>query len=157
MLPEYFIEDIVDYYLYLVMHQPQSLELSGKAELVDFALTFLSSTWYITNPHLKSKLVQTLFYGTLPYGNQNSGLLGGILNSHLLALKHLMSCLVAFYIEVESTGTHTQFYDKFETRRHIAQIWKAIWTNPIHREALSAQAEYNCCCIAFADSDNYPQ
>ncbi|KAF8517435.1 ubiquitin elongating factor core-domain-containing protein [Hysterangium stoloniferum] len=139
MLPEYFIEDIVDYYLYLVVHQPQSLELSGKAELVDFAVAFLSSTWYITNPHLKSKLVQTLFYGTLPYGNQNLGLLGGIINSHPLALKHLVSCLITFYIEVESTGTHTQFYDKFGMR-HIAQIWKVIWTNPIHREALSAQA-----------------
>lgn len=77
MLPEFFVEDVVDYYLYLVTyvqrssllishysdvdgfrHQPHTLQLSGKTELVDFALTFLSSTWYITNPYLKSKLVQ---------------------------------------------------------------------------------------------------
>ncbi|KAF8510860.1 ubiquitin elongating factor core-domain-containing protein [Gautieria morchelliformis] len=140
MLPEYFVEDIVDYYLFLVMHQPQSLELSGKTELVDFVLTFLSSTWYITNPYLKSKLVQILFYGTIAYGRESHGLLAGILNSHPLALKHLMSCLTSFYIEVESTGTHTQFYDKFDTRRHIAHIWKTVWTNPVHREALSSQA-----------------
>ncbi|KAF8579833.1 hypothetical protein K439DRAFT_1522775 [Ramaria rubella] len=139
MLPEYFVEDIVDYYLFLVSHQPQSLELSGKTELVDFALTFLSSTFYITNPYLKSKLVQIIFYGTIAYGRESLGLLGGTLNSHPLALKHLMSCLMSFYIEVESTGTHTQFYDKFGAR-HIAHIWKTIWTNPVHREALSTQA-----------------
>ncbi|KIJ54955.1 hypothetical protein M422DRAFT_153298 [Sphaerobolus stellatus SS14] len=140
MLPEYFVEDIVDYYLFLVMHVPNSLELSGKSELLDFTLTFLSSTWYIKNPYLKSKLMQIMFYGTLPYGNQNLGILGGLLNSHPLALKHLMSCTVSFYIEVESTGTHTQFYDKFETRRHIAHIWKTVWTNPSHRDALAAEA-----------------
>ena len=39
-------------------HSPNSLELSGKNELVIFVLTFLTSTWYIKNPFLKSKLVE---------------------------------------------------------------------------------------------------
>jgi len=29
----------------------------GSNELVDFSMTFLTSTWYITNPYLKSKLI----------------------------------------------------------------------------------------------------
>lgn len=76
MLPEYFIEDVVDFYLFLVRyvvalfamtinnlnyslfsHQPESLSVSGKKELVDFIIIFLSSTWYIKNPYLKAKLV----------------------------------------------------------------------------------------------------
>jgi ubiquitin conjugation factor E4 B len=35
---------------------PESLDLSGKNELVIFALTFLTSTWYIKNPFLKAKV-----------------------------------------------------------------------------------------------------
>jgi ubiquitin conjugation factor E4 B len=38
--------------------------------------------------------------------------------------------------EIESTGSHTQFYDKFHTRYHVAQIFRLIWPNPVHREAL---------------------
>jgi hypothetical protein len=38
-------------------YSPASLELTGKNEVVVFALTFLSSTWYIKNPFLKSKLI----------------------------------------------------------------------------------------------------
>jgi hypothetical protein len=41
---------------------------------------------------------QIIFYGTLAYGRESLGVLGGILNSHPLALKHLMSCLMSFYI-----------------------------------------------------------
>ena len=81
-----------------------------------FALTFLTSTWYIKNPFLKSKLVevfpswtalvrgltlshvQMLFFGILGYGNERTGVLGNTLNSHPLALKHLMSSLMSFYV-----------------------------------------------------------
>ena len=58
VLPEYIIEDVVDYHLYVVRQSPDSLELSGKNELLVWALTFLTSTWYIKNPFLKAKLVE---------------------------------------------------------------------------------------------------
>ncbi|EPQ54429.1 hypothetical protein GLOTRDRAFT_139020 [Gloeophyllum trabeum ATCC 11539] len=136
VLPEYLLEDIVDYYLYTVRHTPQSLDISGKNELVIFCLTFLTSTWYIKNPFLKAKINEVLFYGTLPFRGERTGVLGGTLNSHPVALKHLMSALMHFYIEVEQTGASSQFYDKFNARRNIAYILKAVWDNPIHRDAL---------------------
>ena len=45
-------------------HSPNSLDLSGKDELLVFALTFLTSTWYIKNPFLKAKIneVQSSIY-----------------------------------------------------------------------------------------------
>ena len=63
VLPEYFIEDVVDYFLFIVRYTPDSLELSGKTELVTFALTFLTSTWYIKNPFAKSKIVEVCMLG----------------------------------------------------------------------------------------------
>lgn len=46
-------------------------------------------------------------------GRDRTGTLGDLLNTNPLALKHLMNALMEFYVEVEATGTHTQFYDKF--------------------------------------------
>jgi ubiquitin conjugation factor E4 B len=56
VLPEYIVEDIVDFYHFIVQTSPESMQLTGKQELVSFALTFLTSTWYIKNPFLKSKI-----------------------------------------------------------------------------------------------------
>ncbi|OCH84192.1 ubiquitin conjugation factor E4 [Obba rivulosa] len=139
VLPEYLLEDIANYHLYAVRSSPQSLELSGKAELLTWALTFLMSTWYIKNPFLKAKLVEVLFYACVPWSGR-SGLLNSTLNSHPMALKYLIPALVHFYIEVEQTGASSQFYDKFNSRRNIAYLFKVIWDNPMHREALKNEA-----------------
>ncbi|KAF9221552.1 hypothetical protein BS17DRAFT_784937 [Gyrodon lividus] len=140
VLPEYILEDVVEFFLFITRHSPDSLDLSGKEELLVFALTFLTSTWCIKNPFLKAKINEAVFYGILPYGNARNGILGGTLNSHPLALKHLISALTHFYIEVEQTGASSQFYDKF-SERNIAYVLKAIWSNPVHREALNAEAQ----------------
>ncbi|KAG8745833.1 hypothetical protein FRC10_006860 [Ceratobasidium sp. 414] len=147
MLPEYFVEDIVDYYL----SRPDMIDISVKTELLKFILTFLSSTWYIKNPFLKSKLLQILFYGTLPYGREREGALGPLINSLPLSLQHLMPALMSFYVEVEQTGASSQFYDKFESRRNISYILKAIWTNPTHRETLGRTAQDTDRFVRFAN------
>lgn len=43
---------------------------------------------------------------------------------------------IADFLEVESTGLSSQFYDKFNIRYQISQVFKAIWENPGHREKL---------------------
>jgi ubiquitin conjugation factor E4 B len=82
--------------------------------LLLFVLTFLTSTWCIKNPFLKSKIndvsnvwfsivnllclrEQLLFFGAW-YGRNENGILGGVLNTHPMALKHLMPALMHFYI-----------------------------------------------------------
>jgi hypothetical protein len=58
VLPEYIFEDVVETLLFYARYSPSSLALSGKHEIVVFSLTFLTSTWYVKNPFLKSKLVE---------------------------------------------------------------------------------------------------
>ncbi|KAJ7288279.1 ubiquitin conjugation factor E4 [Mycena rebaudengoi] len=142
VLPEYILEDIVDYLHFVVQSSPDKFELSGKTELLIFVLTFLNSTWYIKNPFLKSKINDVLFFSIWGYGRERNGLLGNMLNSHPMALKHLMPALTHFYIEVEQTGASSQFYDKF-SERNISYILKVVWDNPTHREALNAEAAQN--------------
>ncbi|CDO71427.1 hypothetical protein BN946_scf184909.g21 [Trametes cinnabarina] len=142
VLPEYLIEDVIEYHLYIIRQSPNSLELSGKNEMLIWCLTFLTSTWYIKNPFLKAKIVDVLFIGTWSWGEHRS-VLTSLLNTHPMALKHLMPALMNFYIEVEQTGASSQFYDKFNSRRSIAHIFKVIWNNQEHRDALKHEAAHN--------------
>jgi ubiquitin conjugation factor E4 B len=140
VLPEYILEDIIDYLFFAVRHGPASLELTGKEEVLIFTLTFMLSTWWIKNPFLKNKIIDILFCACFSYRGQTS-LLGSLLNSHPVALKYLMPALTHFYIEVEQTGASSQFYDKFNARRSIAFVLKAVWGNPAHREALKKETQ----------------
>jgi len=50
------------------------------------------------------------------------------------------SLIVSPFTEIEITGSHTQFYDKFNIRYYITQIFKMVWSNPSHREALRLES-----------------
>lgn len=60
-------------------HSPNSLDLSGKEELLVFALTFLTSTWYIKNPFLKSKINEVCTWNDLDGQLLIFILVGGVL------------------------------------------------------------------------------
>lgn len=44
------------------------------------------------------------------------------------------------FLEVEQTGTHTQFYDKFNIRYNISQIFNSIWNNQMYRNKLREES-----------------
>ncbi|WFC95118.1 RING-type E3 ubiquitin transferase [Malassezia brasiliensis] len=140
MLPEHMFEDVCDTILFYARHKPDVLDESARDSVVVFCTTFLSSGWWIRNPFLKAKLAEMLSYNLMPFGPYPSGVLGGTINSHPLALQHLVPALIAFWIDAESTGSHTQFYDKFNIRYHLVQIFKEIWGNPDHKQRLFEQA-----------------
>lgn len=69
-------------------------------ELVTFCITFLRNSTYIRNPHLKSKLVEILFYGIQPNRVKPNGMLGDSIMGNQFALQNLMHALMNFYIGV---------------------------------------------------------
>lgn len=141
MLPEYVLEDVIEFYSFISRHSPGTLLQSPAVidELLTFTLVFLT-TPYLKNYHLKSKFIEILYFNTLPIPNRQNGILGDSLNYHPLALVHLMPALMQIYVEVEITGSHTQFYDKFYSRRYIALILRKVWDNQTHRAALKKQS-----------------
>ena len=142
-LPEYFVDDIVSNFKFITWSMPQIITPTQGDELVMLCITFLESTQYIKNPYLKAGLVSILFRGTWPQPNGAQGVLVDLLNSLPFANDYLLHALMKFYIEAEHTGTHTQFYDKFNIRYEIFQIIKCIWPNPLYRTKLSNQADQN--------------
>ncbi|KAI9688556.1 MAG: hypothetical protein M1822_001505 [Bathelium mastoideum] len=142
-LPEYFLEDIVDNFKFITRFLPHIITSTQCQELVQICITFLRSSEYIKNPYLKSGLVTILFHGVWPLWNRSKGILGDELNGMPFALKHLLHALMKFYIEAESTGTHTQFFDKFNIRYEIFQVIRCIWSNSVYRENLATEARVN--------------
>ena len=142
-LPEYFIEDVVDNFKFITRNMPQIITTAQSDEIVMLCITFLRSSEYIKNPYLKAGLITILFYGTWPLYGRGKGVLGDVLNNLPFANDHLLHALMKFYIEVENTGAHTQFYDKFNIRYEIFQIIKCVWSNAVYRDRLSGEAAIN--------------
>lgn len=56
--------------------------------------------------------------------------------AHPMSHKHLPQALMKFYTDVETTGSNSEFYDKFTIRYHISLILKNMWESPVHRQAI---------------------
>ena len=69
------------------------------------------------------------------------GVLGDQLVSMKFANEYLLRALMKFYIECESTGANTQFYDKFNIRYEIFQVIKCVWVNDIYRQQLTRESK----------------
>ena len=143
MLPEHMFEDACDTVLFYSRRKPDVLDGPARESITTFCTVFLSSGWYVRNPFLKAKLAEMLSYNVMPYGALSMGVLGDAINNQPLAIAHLVPALMTFWIEAESTGSHTQFYDKFNIRYHLGHVFKAIWDNVDHKKQLHTQAREN--------------
>ena len=136
-LPEWILEDICEFYLFVYHNNAKFFERESPDAFITFSMCILNNPGYIKNPYLKSKLVQFLFYLTLPLYRTQNGDPMGRLEHHLLtnpnARKLLIPTIIRFYVDAESTGVHTQFYDKFNIRYNISQILKRCWADLGHR------------------------
>ena len=142
-LPEYFLEVPIELYSNAYKYDPQTASGAQNQDIVVFALVFLRTSSYINNPHLKAKLAELLFLGTWRQRSMAKGILDDILNSNDFVIEHLFAALITEYIEVEHTGLHTQFYDKFNIRYHISQVMSAVWDNTTYRNNLANESREN--------------
>lgn len=143
VLPEYFLEDIVDNFKFITGNIPHIITPQQAEEIMQICIVFLRSSEYVKNPGVKSGLVTILFYGCQQLQNRPNGVLGDLLIGSSFANKHLFHALMKFYIEAEFTGSHAQFFDKFNIRYEIFQVIQCIWKNTLYRENLAKEASQN--------------
>ncbi|KUI73598.1 Ubiquitin conjugation factor E4 [Cytospora mali] len=139
-LPEYALQDVVDNFKFVFRYVPQIILSAIGDEMIALCLAFLESSEYVRNPYLKSTLVTLLYSGTWPTYHLRKGVLGDALTNLKFANDHLLHAVMKFYIEAESTGAHTQFYDKFNIRYEIFQIIKCVWSNDFYKDQLAKQS-----------------
>ncbi|XP_051518122.1 ubiquitin conjugation factor E4 B-like isoform X4 [Myxocyprinus asiaticus] len=131
-LPEFYIEDVAEFLLFIVQYSPQVLYEPCTGDIVTFLVVFICSQNYIKNPYLIAKLVEVLFV-TNPAVQPRTHRFFEMMENHPLAINQLVPALMKFYTDVEHTGATSEFYDKFTIRYHISTIFKSLWQNVSHQ------------------------
>ncbi|CAM0879382.1 unnamed protein product [Alopecurus aequalis] len=130
-IPEHFLDDAMDL-LALTSRVPKALEGFPLDDFLNFNIMFMASS-YIKNPYLKAKMVEVLNC----WMPQRSGLksTASLFEGHQLCLDYLVKNLLKLYVDIEFSGSHTQFFDKFNIRHNIAELLEYLWDVPSHRNA----------------------
>ncbi|KAH9431338.1 hypothetical protein MCOR02_008633 [Pyricularia oryzae] len=143
-LPEYSLQIVLDNFKYVFNTMPQILLSAVGDELTVLCVTLLESSAYIRNPYMKAALVTLLYFGvTQFFRHWKSGVMTDVLMSSKFANDHLLHALMKFYIECESTGANSAFYDKFNIRYEISYIIQKVWPNPHYSRQLREQSKTN--------------
>ncbi|XP_019743552.1 ubiquitin conjugation factor E4 B isoform X3 [Hippocampus comes] len=141
VLPEFYIEDVAEFLLFVVQYSPQVLYEPCVQDIVTFLVVFICSQNYIRNPYLIAKLVEVLFV-TNPAVQPRTQRFSEMMENHPLSINQLVPALMKFYTDVERTGATSEFYDKFTIRYHISTIFKSLWQNIAHHGTF--MEEFNC-------------
>ncbi|KAK8392611.1 hypothetical protein O3P69_014791 [Scylla paramamosain] len=137
-LPEWYLDDLAEFLLFVLQYIPKVAIKHLEDPIITMAIVLLCSPSLIKNPYLTAKLVEMLFMLT-PSVQQHVDSLHQRILHHPLAT-HLPVALMKFYTMVESTGTSSEFYDKFTIRYHISVIFKSLWDDRRHRQALITES-----------------
>ncbi|KAG6523946.1 probable ubiquitin conjugation factor E4 isoform X1 [Zingiber officinale] len=131
-VPEHFVDDAMDL-LILTSRIPKALEGFVLDDFLNFIIMFMASPSYVKNPYLRAKMVEVLNCW-IP---QRSGFsaTAALFEGHQLSLDYLVRNLLKLYVDIEFTGSHTQFFDKFNIRHNIAELLEYLWNVPSHRNA----------------------
>ncbi|KAJ3107752.1 hypothetical protein HDU97_003422 [Phlyctochytrium planicorne] len=155
-LPEWIVDDIAEFFLFISRYKPSLLESAPRDEITLFSIVILKSPAYIKNPHLRNKLVEILFFFTLPLYRSASGEAVGprldtTFGTNEVAKRYLVSAIITYYIDVEHSGVSSAFYDKFNVRYNISQILKSVWEDLRHRQNVIAESRNEAQFIKFAN------
>ncbi|XP_061397398.1 ubiquitin conjugation factor E4 B [Musca vetustissima] len=131
-LPEWYIDDIAEFILFAMQHAQNDIRNAIDHSIITWLLTSVCAPHMIKNPYVTAKLVEVLFVFSLGPAN----ILNISIWNHELAQTVLCSSLMKFYVDIETTGQSTEFYDKFTIRYHISHLFKSMWESPVHRQVM---------------------
>eukprot|EP00742_Colponemidia_sp_Colp-10_P011138 GILJ01012341.1.p1 GENE.GILJ01012341.1~~GILJ01012341.1.p1 ORF type:complete len:1148 (-),score=204.51 GILJ01012341.1:87-3530(-) len=146
-LPQSFIEDVSEFLTFVSRYIPKNLDEMGTAEAFDFltfAVTFMSSPVHVTNPYVRAKLVELLSCWVPNESHMAANhrqMFRDMFFMHPLAKGHLMRVLIHFYVDIEFTGSHTQFYDKFTYRHYAAQVFEYLWGMSEYKKSMVRESK----------------
>ncbi|KAF6171741.1 hypothetical protein GIB67_007262 [Kingdonia uniflora] len=131
-MPEHFVEDALELLIF-ASRTPKALDGFLLDDFLNFIIMFMASPEYIRNPYLRAKMVEVLNCW-MPH-RSGSASTASLFELHQLSLQYLVHNLLKLYVDIEFTGSHTQFYDKFNIRHNIADLLEYLWQVPSHRNA----------------------
>ncbi len=153
-LPEHAVETITTVLLTTMHYEPRIVEdnIGQLDDIVTFCIAGSSSPLHVKNPYLRAKLIE--FIWTIfprpehspvddeedPEQVYRNPIMESMFGGHKMAQRYLPSALFRLYVDVEHTGSHTQFYDKFAIRFRIGSIVESLWSMPDYRSSVRREA-----------------
>lgn len=131
-MPEHFVEDTMELLIF-ASRIPKALDGFFLDDFMNFIIMFMASPEYIRNPYLRAKMVEVL--NCWMPRRSGSSAAATLFEGHQLSLEYLVRNLLKLYVDIEFTGSHTQFYDKFNIRHNIAELLECLWKVPSHQNA----------------------
>ncbi|KAF3444825.1 hypothetical protein FNV43_RR14518 [Rhamnella rubrinervis] len=131
-MPEHFVEDALELIIF-ASRIPKALDGVLLDDFMNFIIMFMASPDYIRNPYLRAKMVEVL--NCWMPRRSGASVTSSLFEGHQLSLEYLVRNLLKLYVDIEFTGSHTQFYDKFNIRHNIAELLEYLWQVPSHRNA----------------------
>jgi len=134
-VPEYMVEDMGEFLVFVSRAKP---DIAAALSRVDIAPIFkaivalMGSKTHINNTHLRSKLVE-LLCSLAPSDETSDTRLDYLFNKKDSIMQYLTPGLMELYVDIESTGRDSQFYDKFNVRYQIACLFRYLWKIPFHK------------------------
>ncbi|XP_034248933.1 ubiquitin conjugation factor E4 B [Thrips palmi] len=138
-LPEWYVEDIAEFLLFALQFCPSVAADCMEDSLICWLLVVVCAPHCIRNPYLVAKIIEVLFVINPGIQSRTENLHSRVM-SHPISITHLPSYLMKFYTDVETTGSSSEFYDKFTIRYHISLILKGMWESPIHMQAIKNES-----------------
>lgn len=146
--PEFFLEGIISYCKFTTNFRSCPLVRNYDKLLlfIEFSIILIRCPEVLGNPHMKSNIIEILFYGSMPMSDNSPGFLSEIFHSNDLVKQNILYSLLDLYVMIEKTGASSQFYDKFNSRYYISVVLEELWKSEIYRQQLTKYSTDN---IAF--------
>ncbi|XP_075218617.1 ubiquitination factor E4B [Lycorma delicatula] len=133
--PEWYVEDIAEFLLFALQSTPRVIVDGMEDNMITWLLVAVCSPHCIKNPYLVAKIIEVLFVLNPGIQARTESLHNRIM-AHPVSEQYLPSFLMKFYTDVETTGSSSEFFDKFTIRYNISIILKGMWESPVHRQAI---------------------
>jgi ubiquitin conjugation factor E4 B len=159
-LPEHIIETMATVLIttfHHVRHVPDVVDRNSAVleDILTVSIVAAASSMLVKNPYLRAKLVEFISILFPRAGRAASAyveeadednntwthpFMETLFRGHSLACTCLPSALVRLYVDVEHTGSHTQFYNTFSFCYRIGPIVESAWNIPVYRASIRAEA-----------------
>ncbi|KAI3791661.1 hypothetical protein L2E82_05521 [Cichorium intybus] len=133
---------------------PRALDGVKLDDFMNFIIMFMASPEYIRNPYLRAKMVE-VFNCWMPRRSGSSTVTSTLFEGHQLSVQYLVKNLLKLYVDIEFTGSHTQFYEKFNIRHNIAELLEYLWQVPVHQNAWKQSLKLKCLTQLNGNNDQH--
>jgi ubiquitin conjugation factor E4 B len=144
-MPEFIadsVKDLLEFIAQVNVGALGALPCQHLDDIVNLAVVVAYSASHFRNPYTRGGFLKFLFMLLPPkeggWRSREVGLLDGLFESSYSLKSHLVPAVLRFYVDIEMSGSHTAFYDRFEYRHYCARLIEHVWPIPCYRQQFVA-------------------